>query len=90
MKETSGIGSLKSSVSGAVFILLVALALASFSGGLMKILTATMEPALISFLRFLGHFIILFPLALFRHGKKSLQTSSSKGSNLTWLCVSSW
>ena len=61
MKETSGIGSLKSSVSGAVFILLVALALASFSGGLMKILTATVEPALISFLRFLGYFIILFP-----------------------------
>jgi len=70
VKETSGIGSLKPSVSGAVFILLVALALASFSGGLIKILTATMEPALISFLRFLGYFILLFPLALFQHGKK--------------------
>ena len=78
MKETSGIGSLKSSVSGAVFILLVALALASFSGGLIKILTATMEPALISFLRFLGYFIILFPLALFRHGKKVFKPAHPK------------
>lgn len=69
---------MKSSVSSAVLILLVALALASFSGGLMKILTATMEPALISFLRFLGHFIILFPLALFRHGKKVFKPAHPK------------
>ena len=75
---TGGIGSLKPSVSGAIFILLVALGLASFSGGLMKILTATMEPALISFFRFLGYFILLFPLALFQHGKTVFKPTQPK------------
>ena len=78
MTGVSGIGAFKPSVSRAIFILLIALGLASFSGGLMKVLTDTMEPALISFFRFLGYLIILFPLALYKHGKKVLKPAHPK------------
>ncbi len=78
MTGAGGIGAFKPSVSGAIFILLIALGLASFSGGLMKILTDTMEPALISFFRFLGYLIFLFPLALYKHGKKVLKPAYPK------------
>lgn len=78
MTGASGIGAFKPSVSRAIFILLIALGLASFSGGLMKVLTDTMEPALISFFRFLGYLIILFPLALYKHGKKVLKPAHPK------------
>ena len=55
--------------------MLLALALASFSGGLMKILTETMEPVLISFFRFFGYFIILLPLTFYQYGKRVLKPS---------------
>ena len=78
MTGTGGIGAFKPSESSAIFILLIALGLASFSGGLMKILTDTMEPALISFFRFLGYLFLLFPLALYKHGKKVFKPAHPK------------
>ena len=68
----------RSKTSTAILIMILALALASLSGGLMKILTETMEPALISFFRFSGYFILLFPLALYQYGKKVLSPSYPK------------
>ena len=58
--------------------MIAALVLASLSGGFMKILTESMEPALISFFRFSGYFILLFPLAIYQHGKSALKPSYPK------------
>ena len=52
----------------AILVMLLAVAIAAFSGGLMKILVETMEPPLVSFFRFTGYFFLLFPLAVYRFG----------------------
>ena len=67
-----------SSSSMAIFIMILALALAAFSGGLMKTLTESLEPPLISFFRFFGYFILLLPIALIKYGGKIFQRGYSK------------
>ena len=64
--------------TAAILIIIAALALASLSGGLMKILTETMEPALISFFRFSGYLILLFPLVMYQYGRRALKPSHLK------------
>lgn len=57
----------------AVLVMVFALTLAALSAAFMKLLAETMSPPLISFFRFAGYFLLLLPLALFRHGWRVLR-----------------
>ena len=57
----------------AVLVMVFALTLAALSAAFMKLLADTMSPPLISFFRFAGYFLLLLPLALFRHGWRVLR-----------------
>lgn len=54
--------------TAAIIIMLTALCLAALSGALMKILTDSMSPPLVSWFRFAGYALLLVPLALWRVG----------------------
>ena len=54
--------------TAAIIIMVVALGLAALSGALMKILTETMSPPLVSWFRFVGYAVLLMPIALWRVG----------------------
>jgi len=54
--------------TAAIIIMVIALGLAALSGALMKILTETMSPPLVSWFRFVGYAALLVPLALWRVG----------------------
>ena len=54
--------------TAAIIITLIALCLAALSGALMKVLTDSMSPLLISWFRFTGYALLLVPLALWRVG----------------------
>jgi S-adenosylmethionine uptake transporter len=54
--------------TAAIIIMLTALCLAALSGALMKILTDSMSPSLVSWFRFAGYALLLVPLALWRVG----------------------
>ena len=61
--------------ASAIMLMIFALCLASVSGAMMKILSETMEPPLVSFLRFAGYFILLLPLAVFQYGRRVFVTA---------------
>lgn len=54
--------------TAAIIIMMTALCLAALSGALMKILTDSMSPPLVSWFRFAGYALLLVPLALWRVG----------------------
>ncbi|MEC8641661.1 MAG: DMT family transporter [Pseudomonadota bacterium] len=54
--------------TAAVIIMLSALCLAALSGALMKILTDSLSPPLVSWFRFTGYALLLWPVALWRVG----------------------
>ena len=54
--------------TAAIIIMLTALCLAALSGALMKIVTDSMSPPLVSWFRFAGYALLLVPLALWRVG----------------------
>lgn len=54
--------------TAAIIIMLTALCVAALSGALMKILTDSMSPPLVSWFRFAGYALLLVPLALWRVG----------------------
>jgi S-adenosylmethionine uptake transporter len=54
--------------TAAVIIMLTALCLAALSGALMKILTDSLSPPLVSWFRFAGYGLLLIPIALWRVG----------------------
>ena len=54
--------------SAAILVMIFALCLASIGGAFMKILAETMDPPLISFLRFTGYGFLLLPIAMAQHG----------------------
>ena len=78
---------LNSSSSLAIFVMVIALALAAFSGGLMKILTESLEPPLISLFRFFGYFILLIPIALMKYGGQIFERGYSKEQILRGLAL---
>jgi len=47
------------------------LSLAALTGAIMKMLTAELEPVLVAWLRFVGYFSILLPIAIWRTGWKA-------------------
>lgn len=54
--------------TAAIIIMLTALCLAALSGALMKIITESMPPPLVSWFRFAGYGLLLVPIALWRAG----------------------
>ena len=54
--------------TAAIIIMLIALCLAALSGALMKILTESLSPPLVSWFRFAGFGLLLMPVALWRVG----------------------
>jgi drug/metabolite transporter (DMT)-like permease len=54
--------------TAAIIIMSIALCLAALSGALMKVLTDSMSPPLVSWFRFAGYALLLVPVALWRVG----------------------
>ncbi|NBR38685.1 MAG: DMT family transporter [Alphaproteobacteria bacterium] len=52
-------------------MIILALSLAALTGAIMKMLTAELEPVLVAWLRFVGYFSILLPIAIWRTGWKA-------------------
>ncbi|MBL6602622.1 MAG: DMT family transporter [Alphaproteobacteria bacterium] len=52
-------------------MIILALSLAALTGAIMKMLTAELEPVLVAWLRFVGYFSILLPIAMWRTGWKA-------------------
>jgi drug/metabolite transporter (DMT)-like permease len=52
-------------------LIILALSLAALTGAIMKMLTAELEPVLVAWLRFVGYFSILLPIAIWRTGWKA-------------------
>lgn len=62
-----------SSARTGIFLIVLALSLAAFSGSLMKLLTDSMSPPLVAWFRFSGYFLIMLPVALLRVGRQTFK-----------------
>ncbi len=70
-----------------ILLIVFGLSAAALSGGLMKMLSETMQPVLIVWVRFLGYFLLMVPIVLWRTGAGVLRVPRPGMQVLRGMCM---